>query len=153
MIVCLFIWYPFGVERYSCGDIDAQVASKVWATGNNLPFFGNFFPFWLGWNRTFPRPAPALSVVPFHPLTISPAVAGPNLMLSIESPNVHSEAPMPALNRPLTSSDFEGEKIKKQDRTPLAEAEDETAAADIAERLNDDEARREEDKCLGEELR
>jgi hypothetical protein len=57
---------------------------------------------------------------------------------------------MPASKRPLNSSDFpvqvEGDKIKKQDRTPVAEAEDESTVADIAERLNDDEARREEDK-------
>ena len=57
---------------------------------------------------------------------------------------------MPALKRPLSSSDFpvkvEGEKIKKQDGTPLAEAEDETTAAGIVERLNDEEARREEYK-------
>jgi hypothetical protein len=56
---------------------------------------------------------------------------------------------MPALKRPLSSSDFpvkvEGERIKKQDGTPLAEAEDEITAADIAERVNDEEARREED--------
>jgi hypothetical protein len=57
---------------------------------------------------------------------------------------------MPATKPPLNSSDFpvqvEGDKIKKQDGTPLADAEDETTAGDIADRLNDDEARREEDK-------
>jgi hypothetical protein len=57
---------------------------------------------------------------------------------------------MPALKPPLKPSDFpvqvEGDKIKKHDGKPLAEAEDETTAVDIAERLNDDEARREEDK-------
>jgi hypothetical protein len=57
---------------------------------------------------------------------------------------------MPASKRPLKSNDFpvqvEGDKIKKQDGTPVAEAEDETTAADVADRLNDHEARREEDK-------
>jgi hypothetical protein len=57
---------------------------------------------------------------------------------------------MSASKKPLKPNDFpvhvEGEKIKKRDGTPIAEAEDDTAAADIAERLNDDEARREEDK-------
>jgi hypothetical protein len=52
--------------------------------------------------------------------------------------------------KPLKPDDFpvhvEGDKIKKQNGTPVAEAEDDTAATDIAERLNDDEARREEDK-------
>ena len=57
---------------------------------------------------------------------------------------------MLASKRPLSPHDFpvqvEGDKIKKQDGTPVAKAEDETTAADVAERLNDDEARREEDK-------
>jgi hypothetical protein len=57
---------------------------------------------------------------------------------------------MPALKRPLKPGDFplqvDGDKIKKHDGTPVAEAKDETTAADIADRLNDDEARREEDK-------
>jgi hypothetical protein len=51
---------------------------------------------------------------------------------------------------PLKPDDFpvhaEHDKIKKVDGTPVAEAEDDAAASDIAERLNDDEARREEDK-------
>jgi hypothetical protein len=51
---------------------------------------------------------------------------------------------------PLKADDFpvhaEHEKIKKSDGTPVAEAEDDVAASDIAGRLNDDEARREEDK-------
>jgi hypothetical protein len=40
----------------------------------------------------------------------------------------------------------EGKNIKKQDGTPLATTDDPTVAADVAERLNEDEARREEDK-------
>ena len=40
----------------------------------------------------------------------------------------------------------EGQKIKRQDGTPIANTEDPAVAADVAERLNDDEARREEDK-------
>jgi hypothetical protein len=40
----------------------------------------------------------------------------------------------------------EGKKIKKQDGTPVADTEDPAVAADVTERLNDDEARREEDK-------
>ena len=39
----------------------------------------------------------------------------------------------------------EGKKIKKQDGTPIANTEDPAVAADVAERLNDDEARREDD--------
>ena len=54
------------------------------------------------------------------------------------------------VKKPLQPDDFpvhvENDKIKKQDGTPLAEAEDPATAADVAERLNDDEARREEDK-------
>ena len=40
----------------------------------------------------------------------------------------------------------EDKKIKKQDGTPIADTDDPAVAADVAERLNDDEARREEDK-------
>jgi hypothetical protein len=40
----------------------------------------------------------------------------------------------------------EGQKIKKQDGEPIATTEDSEIAADLAERINDDEARREEDK-------
>ena len=40
----------------------------------------------------------------------------------------------------------EGKKIKKQDGTPIAETTDPAVAADVADRLNEDEARREEDK-------
>jgi len=57
---------------------------------------------------------------------------------------------MSASKKPLRPEDFpvnaEGRKIKKQDGTPIANAEDPAVAEDVAERLNDDEARREEDK-------
>jgi len=42
----------------------------------------------------------------------------------------------------------EGKKITKQDGTPIAETPNPAVAADVAERLNEDEARREEDKWL-----
>ena len=52
--------------------------------------------------------------------------------------------------KPLKPDDFpvnvEGQKIKKQDGTPIADAESTAVANEIAERLNEDEARREEDK-------
>jgi hypothetical protein len=52
--------------------------------------------------------------------------------------------------KPLRPEDFpvdvEGQKIKKQDGTPIADAESPAVAAEIAERLNEDEASREEDK-------
>jgi hypothetical protein len=51
---------------------------------------------------------------------------------------------------PLEPDDFpvnaDGKKIKKQDGTPIANTDDPAVAADVAERLNDDEARREEDR-------
>jgi hypothetical protein len=59
---------------------------------------------------------------------------------------------MPKDKRPLVPSDFpvnpDGKKIKKQDGTPVAVAltDDPAVATDLAQRLNDDEARREEDK-------
>ncbi|MCK1489173.1 hypothetical protein IVB14_01675 [Bradyrhizobium sp. 180] len=57
---------------------------------------------------------------------------------------------MSASKKPLRPEDFpvnaEGRKIKKQDGMPIADAEDPAVAEDVAERLNDDEARREEDK-------
>ena len=57
---------------------------------------------------------------------------------------------MPIAKKPLKPDDFplntEGKKIKKQDGTPIADTDDPAVAADVAERLNDDEARREEDK-------
>jgi hypothetical protein len=52
--------------------------------------------------------------------------------------------------KPLRPEDFpvdvEGQKIKKQNGAPLADAESPAVAAEIVERLNEDEARREEDK-------
>jgi hypothetical protein len=57
---------------------------------------------------------------------------------------------MSAPKKPLKPNDFpvhvEGDKIKKQDGTPIAEAEDDTAATDVADRLNENEAMREQDK-------
>jgi hypothetical protein len=51
---------------------------------------------------------------------------------------------------PLKPNDFpvdsEGRVIKKQNGTPIAQAEDPAVAAEIAGRLNEDEARREEDR-------
>jgi hypothetical protein len=51
---------------------------------------------------------------------------------------------------PLKPEDFplelEGEKINKQGGTPIADAECPAVAAEIADRLNGDEARREEDR-------
>ena len=53
---------------------------------------------------------------------------------------------MSTSKKPLKPDDFpvnaEGKKIKKQDGTPIANTEDPAVAADVAERLNDDEARR-----------
>ena len=50
--------------------------------------------------------------------------------------------------KPLRPEDFpvdaEGQKIKKQDGVPIADAESPGVAAEIAERHNEDEARREE---------
>ncbi len=52
--------------------------------------------------------------------------------------------------KPLKPEDFpvnaEGKNIKKQDGTSIAETQDPAVADDIAERLNEDDARREEDK-------
>ena len=57
---------------------------------------------------------------------------------------------MSVAKKPLKPTDFpvtvEGQKIKKQDGKPIASTEDADLAADVAERLNDDEAQREEDK-------
>jgi hypothetical protein len=51
---------------------------------------------------------------------------------------------MSKAQKPLKPDDFpmnaEGKKIKKQDGTPLANTDDPAVAADVAERLNDDEA-------------
>jgi hypothetical protein len=60
------------------------------------------------------------------------------------------EDAMPIAEKPLESNDFpvnaDGKKIKKQDGTPIARTDDPAVAEDVADRLNDDEARREEDK-------
>ena len=57
---------------------------------------------------------------------------------------------MPDNDKPLKPEDFpvnaEGKKIKKQDGTPIAETPDPAVATEVADRLNEDEARREEDK-------
>jgi hypothetical protein len=57
---------------------------------------------------------------------------------------------MSTSKKPLDPNDFpvttEGQKIKKQDGTPIAHTDDPSVAADVADRLNEDEARREEDK-------
>jgi hypothetical protein len=57
---------------------------------------------------------------------------------------------MPNIKKPLEPDDFpvdaEDKKIKKQNGTPIADADDPAVAADIAERLNENEAQREEDK-------
>ena len=57
---------------------------------------------------------------------------------------------MSITKKPLSPDDFpvnaDGKKIKKQDGTPVANTDDPAVAADVAERLNEDEARREEDK-------
>ena len=57
---------------------------------------------------------------------------------------------MPDGDKPLKPEDFpvnaEGREIKKQDGTPIAETSDPAVASDVANRLNEDEARREEDK-------
>ena len=57
---------------------------------------------------------------------------------------------MSLIQKPLKPGDFpvnaDGKKIKRQDGTPIANTDDPAVAADVAERLNDDEGRREEDK-------
>ncbi|MGY3622394.1 hypothetical protein [Bradyrhizobium sp. USDA 10063] len=57
---------------------------------------------------------------------------------------------MSTSKKPLKPDDFpvhaEGKKIKKQAGAPIANTEDPAVATDVAERLNEDEARREEDK-------
>jgi hypothetical protein len=63
----------------------------------------------------------------------------------------HLEEDMtPKSKKPLEPDDFpvdaDGQKIKKHDGTPLADAESPAVADEIAERLNENEARREEDK-------
>jgi hypothetical protein len=53
---------------------------------------------------------------------------------------------MSTSKKPLKPDDFpvnaEGQKIKKQDGTPIANTEDPAVAADVAERLNDDGAKK-----------
>ena len=55
-----------------------------------------------------------------------------------------------AVKTPLKPEDFpvnaDGTKIKRQDGTPIAETENPAVADDVADRLNEDEARREEEK-------
>ena len=57
---------------------------------------------------------------------------------------------MPDNDKPLKPEAFpvnaEGKKIRRQDRPPIAETPDPAVATDVADRLNEDEARREEDK-------
>ncbi|MCK1294563.1 MULTISPECIES: hypothetical protein [unclassified Bradyrhizobium] len=57
---------------------------------------------------------------------------------------------MSTSKKPLEPDDFpvtaEGQKIKKQDGEPIASTDHPEIAADLAYRINDDEARREEDK-------
>ena len=52
--------------------------------------------------------------------------------------------------KPLKPDDFpvdvEGQKIKKQDGTPIADAESPAVAVEIAERLNEVEAIREQER-------
>jgi hypothetical protein len=52
-------------------------------------------------------------------------------------------------SKPLKPDDFplhvEGDKIKKQDGKTVAKTEDPAVAADVADRLNEDEDRREQD--------
>ena len=56
----------------------------------------------------------------------------------------------PKDKKPLAPDDFpvnaDGKTIRKQDGTPVADTDDPAVATDVADRLNDDEARREEDK-------
>lgn len=56
----------------------------------------------------------------------------------------------PGDRKPLKPEDFpvaaDGAEIKTQDGTPIAVTPDPAVATDVAERLNADEARREEDK-------
>ena len=57
---------------------------------------------------------------------------------------------MSIAKKPLEPNDFpvnaDGKKIKKQDGTPIASTDGPAVAEDVADRLNEDEARREEDK-------
>jgi hypothetical protein len=57
---------------------------------------------------------------------------------------------MSSSRKPLKPDDFplhaEGDKIKKRDGEPVANTDDPATASDLADRLNEDEDRREEDK-------
>ena len=57
---------------------------------------------------------------------------------------------MSTSKKPLKPDDFPvssaGTKIKKQDGTTIANTDDPAVADDVADRLNEDEAQREEDK-------
>jgi hypothetical protein len=57
---------------------------------------------------------------------------------------------MPTPTEPLKPDDFplhvEDDEIKSQDGKPVASTENPAVAADVTERLNEDEDRREEDK-------
>jgi hypothetical protein len=70
------------------------------------------------------------------------------LRLNREQPR--KEAAMAAPSKPLKPDDFplhaEADKIKKQDGQAVASTEDPAMAADLADRLNEDEDRREQDK-------
>jgi len=46
----------------------------------------------------------------------------------------------------ISLKNADGKNIKKHDGTPIAEAFDPAVALDVADRLNEDEARREENK-------
>ncbi|WOH67990.1 hypothetical protein [Bradyrhizobium sp. BWA-3-5] len=52
--------------------------------------------------------------------------------------------------KPLEPEDFpvnvDGHKLTKQDGTPIAHVDSPAVATDIADRLNEDEARRDEDR-------
>jgi hypothetical protein len=56
---------------------------------------------------------------------------------------------MSTSSKPLKPDDFplhvEGDKIKKQDGKTVAKTDDPTVATDVADRLNEDEDRREQD--------
>lgn len=57
---------------------------------------------------------------------------------------------MPGNDRPLKPNDFpvnaDGTQVETQDGKPIAETANPAVALDVAERLNENEAQREEDK-------
>jgi hypothetical protein len=67
----------------------------------------------------------------------------------IEIASKSKEEAMPSNQTPLKPNDFpvkvDDKTIKKQDGEPVAESEDAATATDVAERLNENEDRREED--------